>query len=381
MSKRVLFYVQHLLGIGHLSRASQICAAMVDEGLEVKMVMGGAPVCGFPPEKVNVHQLPPLKVGSFNFSDVTDETGKSVDQRYFDSRRDQLLALFDDFRPDVLVIEAYPFGRRLMRFELLPLLQRAAEADWKPVIAGSVRDIVQENKKPERVAETVSLLNEYFDMLMVHADPNFVTFGESFERAGEIDHLITYTGMVAAPVGELRGPAFDVVVSAGGGAAGELIMSNAIKAVPHTNLANARWLFLAGPNLSESGRRKLQVEQAENITIETHRPDFRALLSAARLSVSQAGYNTAGDVMMAGCRAVFVPFASGGETEQTRRAQKFAELGVAKVVYEHDISPQRLADAINQTLLATSHDTQATIDLEGARSAAKAIAGATRRRR
>lgn len=381
MKRRVLFYVQHLLGIGHLSRASLICAAMVEQGLEVKMVMGGAPVEGFPDETVDVHYLPALKAGSFNFNDITDETGKSVDQDYLDMRRDGLLALFDDFKPDVLVIEAYPFGRRLMRFELIPLLKRAIAADWNPVIAGSVRDIVQENKKPERLEETVAVLNEYFDLLMVHADPGFVRFEESFAKANSIEELISYTGVVAASVPDLTGPSYDVVVSAGGGAAGELIMANAIKAVAMSNLANARWLFLTGPNLSESVRQKLRVEQSDNITIETHRKDFRALLAAARLSVSQAGYNTTADVLAASCRSVMVPFASGGETEQTKRAQKLAELGLAKVVYEHQISPQKLADAINAAIQSDNADADYRIDLQGAKKAAKIMAMAARRSR
>lgn len=381
MSRRVLFYVQHLLGIGHLSRTSQICAAMVKEGLDVKMVMGGTPVCGFPDETVNVHCLPVLKAGSFNFSDVTDETGKSVDRDYLDARRDELLALFESFRPDVLVIEAYPFGRRLMRFELLPLLERAANAEWQPVIVGSVRDIVQEKKKPERLCETVEILNKYFDVLMVHADPEFVKFGDSFEKADEIADLITYTGIVAAPVGPLSAPAFDVVVSAGGGAAGEVIMTNAIKAVPMTNLANASWLFLTGPNLSESVLRKLQVEQSANITIDTHRQDFRAVLAAARLSVSQAGYNTVADIMMAKCRSVLVPFASGGETEQTKRAEILAKQGLAEMVYEEEVSPQILARAINSALLPQTRPDENPLDLDGAKKSAKIISKARKRTR
>ena len=40
----------------------------------------------------------------------------------------------------------------------------------------------------------------------------------------------------------------------------------------------------------------------------------------AGLSISQSGYNTVCDVLQAGCRAIYVPFAAGGETEQTVRA-------------------------------------------------------------
>ena len=38
---KLLFYVQHLLGIGHLMRAATIVRAFCDEGYDVTMVSGG----------------------------------------------------------------------------------------------------------------------------------------------------------------------------------------------------------------------------------------------------------------------------------------------------------------------------------------------------
>ena len=35
---RVFFYVQHLLGIGHLARASRIAAALAEDGFDVTVV-------------------------------------------------------------------------------------------------------------------------------------------------------------------------------------------------------------------------------------------------------------------------------------------------------------------------------------------------------
>ena len=45
MSKRrAFFYVQHLLGIGHLKRAVTIARSMAAAGLEVTLASGGLPV-------------------------------------------------------------------------------------------------------------------------------------------------------------------------------------------------------------------------------------------------------------------------------------------------------------------------------------------------
>jgi predicted glycosyltransferase len=41
---KVLVYVQHLLGVGHVKRAAAITRAMVAAGLDVHVVLGGEPV-------------------------------------------------------------------------------------------------------------------------------------------------------------------------------------------------------------------------------------------------------------------------------------------------------------------------------------------------
>ena len=378
MTARVMFYVQHLLGIGHLARASLICDGLVKQGFEVKMVMGGAPVDGFPGKGVDVAYLPVLKAGCMAFNDLTDEKGNLADQQYLDNRRNQLLALFDEYRPDIVVIEAFPFGRRQMRFELIPLLEKAKQADWSPLIAGSVRDILQQKTKLKRLQETVATLKNYFDLLMVHGDPQFSTLDETFELAREIEDLIRYTGIVSADIPSLSGPAYDVIVSAGGGAAGELIMINAMRAKPLTTLDDAKWCFITGPNLSEDVRNRLAAEKSRNVTIETHRTDFRALLAHARLSISQAGYNTSADILRAGCPAILVPFSSGGETEQTHRATRLSDRDLALAIGEEGLSPQRLADAINHLVEQTpgglsSRSSTATLALDGATQSANIL--------
>ena len=50
---RVFFYVQHLLGIGHLARASRVADALVADGFDVTIVTGGTPVAGFPVSRVS----------------------------------------------------------------------------------------------------------------------------------------------------------------------------------------------------------------------------------------------------------------------------------------------------------------------------------------
>jgi predicted glycosyltransferase len=109
-----------------------------------------------------------------------------------------------------------------------------------------------------------------------------------------------------------------------------------------------------------------------HVKLERFRPDLPALLAGAGLSISQAGYNTVCDILRARCRSILVPFAAGGETEQSLRAEKLARLNLAHVVPESSLDAQRLIAAIAAAKAqnpAASHD----LDLEGARHSAEII--------
>src|SRR5581483_6452445 len=69
---RILFYVQHLLGIGHLRRAIILAAAMREAGLAVTLVSGGMPDEGEKAEGVAVVHLSPLRAGDAELRTIVD---------------------------------------------------------------------------------------------------------------------------------------------------------------------------------------------------------------------------------------------------------------------------------------------------------------------
>src|SRR5207253_6304769 len=121
---RVMLYVQHLLGIGHLMRARQLAEAMAARGFIVHLVSGGMPVGGKLPSGVEHVQLPPLRVSDASFTPLRDAEFTPIDDAYRARRRTLLLEAFDRAAPDVVLLETFPFGRRALRFELCPLLER-----------------------------------------------------------------------------------------------------------------------------------------------------------------------------------------------------------------------------------------------------------------
>ena len=370
---RVLFYVQHLLGIGHLARASRIAGALAEDGFDVTVVTGGMPVSGFPGPGVRHIALPPITAGDAGFSGLADSNGHPVDDAFKDDRRQRLLAAFRECRPDIVMIEAFPFGRRQVRFELLPLLDEIAAMARKPLLVTSLRDILQERAKPGRDEETVTLVKQYFDHVLVHGDPAFARLEDTFPLAAEIAGKVVYTGLVAAPPPVEARERFDVIVSAGGGAVGNLLIRTALDAARTIGKASS-FALITGPNLPQADFDAITADAPAHVAIFRFRPDFASLLTGARLSVSQAGYNTVCDVLRAGCRALLIPFTAGGETEQSVRAGRLEKLGLAHILAEEQLTPESMNRAITVALEAGER-TPHGLDLEGARHTAKILRG------
>lgn len=368
---RVFFYVQHLLGIGHIARASRIASALHADGFDVTMVTGGTPVPGFPGEGIRHIALPPIAVSDGNFSGLVDVEGKPVDDAFKATRTAMLLNAFHEAKPDIVITEAFPFGRRQVRFELLPLLDAIEQSRPRPLVMTSLRDILQERAKPGRDEETIDLVKRHFDTILVHGDPDFVRLEDTFPLADQIASRVVYTGLVAPPAPAKPTEQFDVVVSAGGGAVGAALIKGALEARALVDDVKS-WCLITGPNMPQADFDAISAQSGENVSVFRFRKDFASLLSGARLSISQAGYNTVCDVLQAKCRSLLIPFAAGGETEQGARATRLAKLGLAHTLEENAISGQSMADAIRAALALPLPET-IRLDLDGAGGTARIL--------
>lgn len=330
-----------------------------------------------------VVQLPPICARDAGFA-LFDESGRPVGEALWQARRDALLAAFAAARPDVVVLEGFPFARRAFRAELDPLIAAARAAASPPALVSSIRDILVVRDDPARQQQIVARVRADFDLVLVHGDPAFVPLEASFRMAPAIADRLVYTGYIAetteaAAAAPPDGERQEIVVSAGGGAAGRALLETALMARRAGHFAGLPWRFLTGPHLPEAAFRALSDGLPQGVVIERFRHDIVRLLRQARVSLSQAGYNTVLDVLAARAPAVFVPFADGRETEQTLRAEQLAARGVAELVPAGEVSPERLAVAIGRAL---ARGPQAlAIDAGGARRSAELIAGLIRQKR
>ena len=338
----ILFHVQHLLGSGHVQRIRLIAEALARRDLPVAVVSGGFPICGMIMEGVELIQLEPLRSDGIEFSRLIGQHGIDADEGIFARRQQQLNDVVNRLRPQLLVIESWPFGRRNFSKELTDLIKFAAPAK----VVCSIRDILQQ-RKLKRQKETVSQVDRYFDAILVHGDEALAPLDQSFELAHELGHKLQYTGYVApAPVPRSLDPG-GIVVAAGGGAAGGRLYSMALEAALR-DTSGRRWTILAG-TLAEGLRAELAQPLPGHVVIEANRADFRELLAESELLIAQSGYNTMMDVLVTGIPMVAVPFEGVGETEQLQRAEIFKHLGVCEICREQ-ASGEALLHAVTTRL-------------------------------
>ena len=346
-------------------------------GLAVTVLAGG-PAQSRGESGFETIQLPPARAADASFRTIVDAEGRPIDEAFKARRRELVLAAFARLRPDIVLIESFPFGRRAFRFELLPLIAAARQAVPRPAILASVRDVLVAKSDPARAAEIVDSVRRDFDLVLVHGDPALIELTASFPAAAIIADRLRYTGYVTGPPGADDGVsgAGEVIVSTGGGTVGLALLRAALAARPRSPLAAARWRLIAGPHLPAAEYATLASSLPTNggVILERFRDDFPALLRRCALSISQAGYNTTLDIIRARPRAIVVPFAADGETEQAMRSAMLARRGVLHEVPEAELDGPRLAIAIVDALAAPP-PAPIAVRLDGAEASAALIAG------
>jgi predicted glycosyltransferase len=378
---KIIQYCQHVLGIGHLFRSLEICRALSDH--EVVLVTGGPRVDAKLPDHVREVRLPDLQMNQEFKGLFSSRKNSSLEQIKAD-RQKSLAALFESEKPDIFLVELYPFGRKAFRFELDPVLEEIRSK--KPPSCGvvcSVRDILVEKedqvKHEKRVVKT---LNNYFDAVLVHADPNLAQLDETFDQYEKIEIPVVYTGYIAAKPKtdaaqkirrrlHIDDDELLIISSAGGGNVGAPLLAAVVQAFNQLTVENTCYLkILTGPFLERPDFDNLKKMVGPNVQIEQFTSDFLSYLAAADLSISMGGYNTTMNILATGVPALVWPFPQN--REQRMRAGRLAREGLLKVLEDEDLHPQRLADLMDQSL-AASYSRSVKYDLDGAVNTAKWI--------
>lgn len=366
---RIAFLVTHLMGSGHLARVQAIAAALRARGARACVISGGRPLAQMPLGADDV-QLPPLTADGLDYGRMLDDAGHAADAAYMGRRTGMIRAALGAVAPHVLVTELFPFGRRALAAEF------EAAAAARPAgcaLACSVRDIPEPPRKDKRIAEAAARLSAW-DAVLVHGDPAVLPFSHGWPGMGRetpagVAEKLRHTGYVVTPPappspGEGAG---EILVSVGAGVIGRRLLELAAPAARGHPL---RWRLLVGGG--DAAAEAARLNAMGPALAEPARPDFRAMLPRAALSISLAGYNTAVEAALRGGPSLLVPMEEGGEQEQLIRARAFAALPGVTMLRIGDLTPQTLRAAADAAL-AAAPATPPALRADGAARAAEML--------
>lgn len=371
---KIMIYCQHVLGVGHFFRTLEVARAMEDH--DVVLVTGGGHLNIHLPEHIRQHELPGLMMdGRFNGLHPTDKN-KSIDE-IKNKRRIQLFGLLNEEKPDIFLIELFPFGRKAFRFELEPVLAYLKEQKkWRCKVVCSLRDILVE-KEDRHLYErrVIKTLNQWFDAVLIHSDPKVNRLEETFEPVEQIQIPIHYTGFVAPlPVPDIvdkikhrkkKSDSQLIVASAGGGNVGGMLLETVASSFSllKNPTTTELWIF-TGPYMEPELKKRLFSFSSGHLRVEEFSSDFVSVLAAADLSISMAGYNTCMNILAAGVPALVFPFHQN--REQGSRINKLMKFTQMKEIDKADLKPVRFAELIDAALTQARQTTGMTLNLNGA---------------
>ena len=349
----LLFYCQHSLGIGHLTRSFALVDALAQHFRVVFLNGGRLPAGVRVPVQMERIDLPPLGMDDghtiISRDGVLDVAAARAERR----------RLIDDavarIRPDVLLVELFPFGRKKFAGEILPMIRAARRQARPALVACSLRDILVDARPDQQRHDDRArwLADRCFDAVIVHSDAAFARLEDSFHPSRPMRTPVFHSGFVVpargADAAVARGE--HLLVSAGGGIVGDALFRTTLAA--RERLAKALPLrVIAGPFLPEAHWQALQQQAAgmAGVTLVRHVSDMVAELRTARASISQCGYNTALDLVVAGVPALVVPYDTTTENEQRGRAERLAQIGAMQCLPRDALTPEAMAQAIERLL-------------------------------
>lgn len=408
--KRVLFYCQHLLGVGHLIRSLAICAEL-KKVFDVDFVQGGPDIgISHSEQNLRIHFLHPFLMEE-DTEEFYDPSGK-LDNSEIWQKRSQQIQNLNLNKVDAIVIELFPFGRNKFKQEILNLIKTYRQQNT--LVYCSLRDIVMPVADTEkRNRKNAQILNEYFDKVLVHSDERFIPLGKSYTGSELIHKDILYTGFVSRALrfkkekGESSAKKNTsqppIVVSAGGSKVGEELLSSVFRTALHlkkfqwkifcpaktllklkeyaeTNDNNGNWSFHLGSESAGFHLKFLDTEfdspeaHSAKITLAPFSQDFINDLSTCQLSISMAGYNTVAEVLGIGCPALFYPHSEN--IEQSLRAESLAsKCNHLDLLTQNDLQPKAIANKILSLLQTENHFHGSNLrpNLEGAKNTCRIL--------
>lgn len=369
---KILIHFSHYETLGHTSRILNLCKYLKSyygDNIDLTVLQGGRKQDFIDFSFVNLVHIPEPIVGR--------EWIKSKKKKIIDSEKIRIRVRFIiDFlkksKPDIFIVEYFPFGRALDKYEILPVLRFIKEKIPKIKVISSVGYPILNFQKKDLLTYA-----KFFDKILIHCpesmDKHFIEktysklgvtevpvqdYKEVFELLKEKIVFTDYIVPFGIKIGEKDKAREEmglpdkkiIMVSRGGGVIYPKIISSALLSKKY--LGNDYFIVaVEGPATTKQEHDFFSKIAARFKQIELIKYSNRFLeyLNACDVSVSMCGYNTIVQTLFFSKPAVLFPklnHIGKGEIEQIYRINLFNEYLENKVLNYYKFNTEELAKSI-----------------------------------
>lgn len=360
---KVLIHCQYVYGLGHLIRALQLAKGLLSD-FDVYLLSGGESVKGLAINpKINFIQLDSIykKEDSSKLSSV--DKNFTIDE-CLSNREKVIHELIQNILPDVILTEHFPFGF-LFEKEVLGLISKAKSVNPSVKIVSSVRDIIETEKGSESDNKTIKVLNQYYDLLLVHGDENVIPLETSFPLSDQVKIRQLRTGyIIDSAIKKQQNKKQTIVVSVAGGRIGKELKDAVVNAyISIKDDINHELLvfdgaFNSGYDQSSSDNRITYFKFDRSLFLQE--------LSQSDISISLGGYNTIVESLYAANKVlIYNREFLGDNFEQDIRISSLAKLGLITSLDSAQLELKRLAQIIKNTICSRADRREINVDFDG----------------
>lgn len=335
--KRIFLYSHDTYGLGHIRRTLKIANALSRDDASVLVASASPKAQSFYTQNgidfINLPGIVKQRDGSYAPRDLDMELPELINLR-----SDILASSVKSFVPDIILIDKEPLG---VGGELLNALDYARRNFKECQICVGFRDILDNPAAVKREwleRDTASILNKYFDHILVYGEREVFNFDEQYEMPTELLKKLQYVGFIDPGDEQITSelgvdlPHFKearelTLVTAGGGGDGAELLLPFVELLESGEDLNQNFVLLTGPFLDKKLADRIWRLQDErrDVQVRFFLPEPRPLMKQSSRVFCMGGYNTMCEVVAQGIR----PYVLGREVprlEQSLRAQYFESM-------------------------------------------------------
>lgn len=380
--KRILVYTHNSIGLGHAFRTLAVITGIKRWRPDIDfLVISGTSVPQiFFEEGIEVIKLPSVKLDiDRKDNPMVSRYLRGVDlESIFDFRQTVILATFDFFQPDALIIEHNMTGQMS---ELIPLLMKKWMRKGGPVdfpLVHICRGIMKwvpllriPYQNPRHRSESINI-GALYDFMYVLEDRSVIDINKAFLGDDpELEKKIRYLGKVTNRVqGEFPSrhevlqrlglPDRKIILISLGRNRHVVDLSVRLMDIFKNGGVGETYeiVMVLDPYLDKDRAETLRrYPSGDGVRFLEFFPDMVDLLNESELVISRAGYNTVNEILLTGVKAILIPESHGGG-EQEQRARSLNGPAI-RVSTENEIlgesSSELILDLLNQSVPSNRH--------------------------